>query len=277
MINSDWLKLMQSVAGQFAGRDTSSAEVAEAWREAVQRQGEPWAQWMPGMAAGPIGGADPGLKQAADWWQNWQREAAPWLEMPGLGLGRNQHQRWQTLARAQQEYQQQLQAHAELLKAVMEQAFKRFEQRLAEHEQEGAQLNSARAMFDLWIEAAEEAYASAALSPEFREASGAFANAHMRLRAALQQEVEQAAERLGMPTRTEMDAAHRRITELERQVRQLLRASQAPSTQTAAAKKPASKKSAVKKAVSKKPAAKKPASKKSTAKKSARSHKETSA
>ncbi len=38
----------------------------------------------------------------------------------------------------------------------------------------------------------------------------------MRLRAGLQREVEQMSERIGLPTRSEMDAAHRRIAELER-------------------------------------------------------------
>ncbi|HBK47330.1 MAG TPA: hypothetical protein DDZ67_13040 [Xanthomonadaceae bacterium] len=133
--------------------------------------------------------------------------------------------RSEALARAQEEYQAQAQAYAAQLKAAVERAFGVFESKLAGHEQAGSQLTSARAMFDLWIEAAEEAYASVALSEEFREVYGAFANAQMRLRAALQREIEQVSDRLGMPTRSEMDAAHRRIAELERVVRRLLAAS----------------------------------------------------
>ncbi|KAG1078533.1 hypothetical protein G6F40_016672 [Rhizopus arrhizus] len=44
-----------------------------------------------------------------------------------------------------------------------------FEQRLAQHEQPGSQLTSARAMFDLWIEVAEEAYAKVAISEPFQQ------------------------------------------------------------------------------------------------------------
>ena len=91
-------------------------------------------------------------------------------------------------------------------------------------------------MFDLWIEAAEESYADVALSDQFREVYGGFANAHMRLRAALQQEVEQVSERFGMPTRSEMDAAHRRIAELERAVRRMLRGAQAKPAAASAPK-----------------------------------------
>ena len=43
----------------------------------------------------------------------------------------------------------------------------------------------------------------------------------MRLRAAVQGEVEHATAQLGMPTRTEIDAAHRKIVQLERELRRL--------------------------------------------------------
>jgi len=218
----DWLGLMQGVASRFAGRDTSSAEVAGAWREAVQGQGDDMLQWVLGaLRGGTAGGFDPWLQQAAQTLEQWQRDSAPWLDMPAFGLGRNHQSRWQSLTRLQQDYQARSQAYMEQLRAALDQAFGRFEAKLAEHETLGSQLTSARALFDLWIEAAEEAYGSVALSDEFREIYGAFANAHMRLRAALQGEVEQVASQYGMPTRSEMDAAHKRIAELERSVRRL--------------------------------------------------------
>lgn len=218
----DWLGTMQQVAVRFAGRDSTSEEVAQAWREAVEGQGERLMQWTLGAArGGSAPGADPWLQQAAGLFEAWRREGAPWLDMPAFGLGRNHQARWQGLARAQQEYQERSQAYAAQLKHAIEQAFKLFESKLARHEGAGSQLTSARAMFDLWIEAAEEAYSAVALSEEFQRVYGAFTNAQMRLRAAVQQEVEQLSERLGMPTRTEMDAAHRRIAELERLVRRL--------------------------------------------------------
>lgn len=286
----DWLGMMRDVAARFAGRDTSSAEVAGAWREAVQGQGDDMLQWVLGaMRGGTAGGFDPWLQQAAQTLEQWRRDSAPWLDMPAMGLGRNHQSRWQALVRLQQDYQAQSQAYLQQLRAALEQAFDRFEAKLAEHEQLGSQLTSARAMFDLWIEAAEEAYNAIALSDEFREIYGAFANAHMRLRGALQEEVEQIASQYGMPTRSEMDAAHKRIAELERTVRRLVAAmgegasrpaparaasvkkpaSPAPTKKTPAKKAPA-KKATVKKATVKKTAAKKAPAKKAPAKTAAR-------
>ncbi|WP_115513100.1 MULTISPECIES: class III poly(R)-hydroxyalkanoic acid synthase subunit PhaE [Xanthomonas] len=235
-----WFGTMQQVAGQFAGRDTSANEVSDAWRRAVQGQGEQLMQWTLGsLRGGSPGGFDPWLQQAAQALGKWREENAPWLDMPAFGLNRNHQARLQKLARAQQDYQAQSQAYGEQLKAAIEQAFTRFTTKLSEHESSGSQLTSARALFDLWIEAAEESYADVALSDRFRDVYGGFANAHMRLRAALQEEVEQLSERFGMPTRSEMDAAHRRIAELERAVRRMLRTAAGTSTSTKAAGKPA--------------------------------------
>ena len=99
-------------------------------------------------------------------------------------------------------------------------------------------MKSARALFDLWIDAAEEAYAEIALSPECREVYGTLVDAQMRVRAGVQQQVEQAAAQLGMPTRTEVDAAHRKIAELERQMRRLRDAVAAASAGAPASRAP---------------------------------------
>ncbi|WP_296246525.1 class III poly(R)-hydroxyalkanoic acid synthase subunit PhaE [uncultured Stenotrophomonas sp.] len=227
----DWLGMMQQVAARFAGRDTSAAEVAGAWREAVQAgRGEDLLQWMLGAARGGNALND----------QPWLREFAKaaqsgfgggdWLNAPAFGPAREHQARWQALLKIQQDYQARAEAYVDTIRSVLDDAFKRFEAKLAEHEMPGSQLTSARAMFDLWIDAAEEAYAKVALSEDFQHIYGELANAQMRLRAASQSELERACDAMGVPTRTEMDAAHRRIAELERQVRRLMAAAQQTST-----------------------------------------------
>ncbi|QNH21182.1 class III poly(R)-hydroxyalkanoic acid synthase subunit PhaE [Xanthomonas sp. GW] len=236
----EWFGAMQQVAAQFAGRDASSADVADAWKQQVQGQREQMLQWLLGTARGAgQAGVDPWLQQAAQWLQGWQRDSGPWLQMPGFGPGRNHHARWRALAKAQQDYQAQLQAYMGQLQGAIDRAFGVFEAKLREHEDPGRQLTNARAMFDLWIDAAEEAYAASALSEEFREVYAGFANAQMRLRALLQRETEQLCEQLGLPTRTELDAAHRHIADLERRLRRLERGAApvaAPSEPTASGK-----------------------------------------
>ena len=268
-----WYGTMQQVAAQFAGRDTTSAEVAQAWRTAVLGQGDGLLQWMLQGARGHTQAEGPDLLQLLE---TLQRQLGPWLQSPAFGPGREHQARWQALLRAQQDYQAHSRDYVEQIKQALDDAFTLFEQRLAEHEQPGNQLTSARAMFDLWIDAAEEAYAKVALSEPFQAVYAALGNAQMRLRAATQQEIERLTEGFGLPTRTEMDAAHRRIAELERLVRRMAGGAGdgRPATRPAASKKAAPttsapKKAAPEKSASKKSAPKKPAPKKAAAKKAA--------
>jgi len=216
-----WYGTMQDVASRFAGRDTTSAEVAQAWREAVlgQGKGEGLLHWMLQGAQGSTGvdGSDALIALL----EQVQQQTAPWLQSPAFGPAREHQARWQHLLRSQQAFQAHSKDYLAQMREALEAAFDLFEQRLAEHEEPGTQLTSARAMFDLWIEAAEEAYAKVALSETFQTVFADMGNAQMRLRAALQHEVEHMSERLGLPTRSELDSAHRRIADLERQLRRL--------------------------------------------------------
>jgi len=258
-----WYGTMQQVAARFAGRDTTSAEVAQAWRTAVLGQGDGLLQWMLQGARGHTHPEGPDLLQLLE---TLQRQLGPWLQSPAFGPGREHQARWQALLRAQQDYQAHSRDYVEQIKQALDDAFTLFEQRLAEHEQPGNQLTSARAMFDLWIDAAEEAYAKVALSEPFQAVYAALGNAQMRLRAATQQEIERLTESFGLPTRTEMDAAHRRIAELERLVRRMAGGADPGRSATRPV---ASRKATPKKAAQKKSAQKKSAQKKSAPKKSA--------
>jgi hypothetical protein len=179
-------------------------------------------------------------------------EGASWLRLPAFGFAREHQERLQRLAQAQLDLQQETSAYNALMLKASQSAYEIFESKLAEREEPGRQIDSPRALFDLWIDAAEEAYAQIALSHEFREVYARLVNAQMRLRAGVQREVEEMTAQLGMPTRSELDGAHRKIAELERAVRRMRDASpkaaspQKPATAPAQAapRKPTPKKAA---------------------------------
>jgi len=65
-----WLGMMQQVAGQFAGRDASPADIASAWKQAMGGQGgNPFAALFEGMAGRGQAGFD-----------QWHAQAAPILK-----------------------------------------------------------------------------------------------------------------------------------------------------------------------------------------------------
>jgi class III poly(R)-hydroxyalkanoic acid synthase PhaE subunit len=207
-------------------------------------------------------GLEQWIEDTAPWLESMRREGASWLGMPAFGIGRERQERLQKLLQAQLDYQQRDAAYNALMLKALQRAYELFEDRLAEREEPGRQLTSARALFDLWIDAAEEAYAGIALSPEFREVYGALVNAQMRLRQGVQREVEQACAQLGMPTRSEVDAAHRKIAELERALRRMRDAADAGKGNTHGASAAPRAKPAGKPATKKTPA--KPAAKAAT-------------
>ncbi|MGH8122753.1 MAG: poly(R)-hydroxyalkanoic acid synthase subunit PhaE, partial [Rudaea sp.] len=97
--------------------------------------------------------------------------------------------------------------------------FELFDGKLAERSEPGRAIDSLRALYDLWVDAAEEAYAEVALSDEFAKVYGELANAQMRARAQIQAEVERVSTDLGMPTRSELNSVHKRLHDLRRELR----------------------------------------------------------
>ena len=215
----DWYGQIQQLAARFAGRSAEPADIASAWQQMLGNQG--FADLFKGMSGPGQHGLDQWMEQMAPLLQSMQPGGRGWLGMPAFGFTREHQERWQALAQAQQDYQEKNNAYNALMGQTLQLALRRFEELLAKRSEPGKQLTSARALFDLWIDAAEDAYAEVALSPRFRETYGDYVNAQMRVRAALQREVEQTCEQMGMPTRTEIDAAHRKIVQLEREVRRM--------------------------------------------------------
>jgi class III poly(R)-hydroxyalkanoic acid synthase PhaE subunit len=217
-----WFGAMQQVAAQFAGKNAGAHDISQAWKQALGAVGEnPFPELFRAMRGQGQQGLDQWIEDASPFLDAWKREAGSWLGMPAFGFAREHQERWQALAQAQIDLQQQNSAYNALMMKSAQRAYEVFEQKLEARGKSGDRLQSARAMFDLWIDAAEEAYAEIALSPEFRSVYGKLVDAQMRVRGGVQREVAQMTGSLGIPTRDEVDAAHKKIAQLEREVRKL--------------------------------------------------------
>ncbi|MGY0651205.1 class III poly(R)-hydroxyalkanoic acid synthase subunit PhaE [Luteimonas sp. A537] len=217
-----WYARMQEVAARFSGQESSAADVARAWKEALGAAGgNPFPEMLRTLRGNGLQGLEQWMEDASPWLDSLRDEGLSWLRMPAFGADREKQERAQALAAHVAEYQQASNAYSALMLKAQQEAFAIFESKLIEREEPGRQLQTARALFDLWIDAAEEAYAVIALSPEFREVYGRLVNAQMRVRAGVQRMVEEACAQWGMPTRSELDGAHRKLAQLEREVRKL--------------------------------------------------------
>ncbi len=168
----------------------------------------------------------------------WQKQAGPikqelqsLLSLPAFGYARESQERAQALVRAVAEYQEQNNRYNELMMKATRIGFDRFESKLAERSEPGREISHFRALYDVYIDAAEEGYADVALSDEFREVYGAMVNAQMRVRQLVQADVERQTAALGMPGRSELDTVHQRLHELRRRVAALEEGVRNPSSQ----------------------------------------------
>jgi hypothetical protein len=167
-----------------------------------------FAGWtMPGAAPTPTAGLDAlrGL-----------------LDMPTFGHTREQQAQQQELMRALLDHQQASARYQQLVARAQAEGMGRAQRKLAEP---GVQVGSLKAMYDLWVDAVEEAYAEIALSDEFREVYAVQANTQMRVRQLQQQQMEQWCREMGLPTRSEVATLGQRLQELRRELQRTKAAS----------------------------------------------------
>jgi len=156
---------------------------------------------------------------AAPMLQQMQAEGVSWLKAPAFGYLREHQEHYQKMALAFVEYQEANKAYNALIMKSSQRSFEILELKLADRSEPGRQIDSVRALYDLWVDSAEEAYAEIALSDEFRKVYGDVVNSQMRVRSQMQQEVERIGVDLGMPTRTELNSVHKRMHDLRRELR----------------------------------------------------------
>lgn len=199
--------LRQGFAGMGGNTPMFNPSAAQAWQGMAGQGGDGFARMMSAISAMKLpsnGGAD---------------ELKSWFNLPAFGMGREHQEHQQKSAVAWIEYQEHMGRYNALMLKASQRGFELFEGKLSEREQPGRQIESLRALYDLWVDAAEEGYAEIALSQEFREAYGAMVNAQMRVRSQVQQEVERVATDFGMPTRSEINSIGERLQALRREVR----------------------------------------------------------
>lgn len=200
-LGTDWQAQMQQMFGNasqpfaqaFGGIDSTAAQGF------VQQ----WQAWLAAAGQGGLGGAD------------WHRPQP----MPTFGLQREQQEKQQALMAAMLNSAEQQRRYQALILRANAQGLERLQNNLADHAEPGRQVESLKALYDLWIDSAEEAYAEIALSDEFREVYGAMVNAQMLERQLMQQQLEELYRQLGLPTRSEVDSLGKRLQELRREQR----------------------------------------------------------
>ncbi len=144
------------------------------------------------------------------------------LNMPAFGSNRESQERKQALIKHIGSYMQAMQAYQALQMKSIQMAIERMQGKLEERNEHGRQLDSLKAVYDLWIDALEESFAEVALSKDYQTAYGQLVDAQMRVRANVQKQIELATGEIGMPTRSELEGVHQKLAETRRTMRKEL-------------------------------------------------------
>jgi len=198
----DWRQQLQQMFGSsnppfaqaFAGIDSAGAEGF----------GQQWQSWMQVMQNSPMG--------------EFPCAQGP---TPAFGLNREQQMQQQAMAAALMESLQASARYQALIQRANSDGMERLQNKLAEHAEPGRQIDSLKGLYNLWVDAAEEAYAEIALSDEFRDAYAQMINTQMRVRHMQQQQTEQLCRQLGVPKRSDVDALGERLQAMRRELASL--------------------------------------------------------
>ena len=154
--------------------------------------------------------------------EHWFRSAAAGLgdaaALAALGPAREQQESLLRLQRLAAECGAHQAALARAWSALARDASAQLAAQLAEAEREGRPPPPPRALYDLWIDAAERAFARLARGDDYARTQAALVNAGSRLRIEQRRVVERAARQLDLPTRAELDALALRLDMLAAQL-----------------------------------------------------------
>jgi class III poly(R)-hydroxyalkanoic acid synthase PhaE subunit len=265
--SGNWQELLKSSVAQLGKGFDFPGGAADPWSGFASLWGLPLNNWQRMAAAfSPFPGEmEKALREErVPETSEMTRLVRHYLSVPPVGYTREWQQQLQDWSRLSIEYTHAVQDFSTLLGKVVQRALELFGKQVTERSKAGESFEGLRALYDLWIDCGEEAYAEQVATPEFPHLQAELVNALMRMKRHEQLMVEEAMTALNIPTRREMDTTHQRVHELQQQMRQLQDAledaAEAQVQTPAPAPAPTRKVAARKKAAPRKAAAKKTAS-----------------
>ncbi len=198
------------------------------------------------------------------------------LSAPGLGYTREEQGQQQELIRLLMDYQRALQAYSQFFADLGMCSVDCMRRKLLERDYEAKPVDSARQLYDLWVQSCEEVYAEQVSTPRYAQLHGQLVNALMALKRHQGQMVDEALGAMNMPTRSELRTLQDRQQQIRRDNQRLrceletlreqvdkLAQPQTPAAAAAPAPAPAAR-AAKKKAAPRRKTAAKPAAPKTT-------------
>ncbi|MCD4687218.1 MAG: class III poly(R)-hydroxyalkanoic acid synthase subunit PhaE [Anaerolineae bacterium] len=233
---SDWSTVVQQYAEQVraqfdqfhVGTAKATENLNELWglyTEELRRMGMTWMeplQRAPGFMAFPGVADGSGVVELTNlYWDAFERTFGGLLQSPGLGLTRELNEKiahgfdsWLDFRRASADYQSKL-------GDMWSEAFEQLMHEMKELSERGEMVSSVRGLLLLWGQVADRVFVKTFRTDEYVQIQGQMLNAAMAYRVQVREIMEYVLNALDLPTRSEVDEAHRNIYELRREVKAL--------------------------------------------------------
>jgi class III poly(R)-hydroxyalkanoic acid synthase PhaE subunit len=221
---SDWQEMLANARDQFCKGFESAGGANDPWSGFATLWGLPMSNWQRmACSFSPFPGEmEKALRESPSAPpSDITRAARQYLSLPPVGYTREWQEQLQEWQRLVLEYTHALEGFGTLLGKVTQRALELFGQQMTEKIKAGESLDGLRAVYDLWIDCGEDAYAEQVATRDFPHLQAQLVNALMRMKRHEQLMLEEVMTALNMPTRQEMDTTHMRVHELQQQLRHL--------------------------------------------------------
>lgn len=141
--------------------------------------------------------------------------------LPALGLTRERQQSLQRIQSLTTQYLQQQARLLQLWNDIVGDALRLLGERIGRKLAAGETIDDTKALYDLWIESAEEVYAKVAHGPAYARAQAELGNTLAKLRIEQRLAIESIARQYDLPTREELNTVHRRLRDRKAELRRV--------------------------------------------------------
>jgi hypothetical protein len=158
------------------------------------------------------------------------------LELPSLGVTRQQQELWQRVLELTKRYQELQSELSAQWSAVGREAAQKFGAELAAASKSGKGFADLKSLYDRWIENAEKAYSAHAHQEKYAGLLSGLTNTLNEIKAKQRELIECWAQQFDLPTRTEINSVHSRLKAMQQQLHGLREKSTAKRAAAPAAK-----------------------------------------
>ncbi|MFO8153156.1 class III poly(R)-hydroxyalkanoic acid synthase subunit PhaE [Thioalkalivibrio sp.] len=133
------------------------------------------------------------------------------LSTPAIGYGRESQEQYQQFARLMLDYEKAMNEYQAGFANLGTRSVDAFQKRIQAAADEGKTINSVREVFNIWVDACEEAYAEYAMSDDYARRYGRMVNSLMAVKKQGVRLVDEWLEAMNIPTASEISTLQRRL------------------------------------------------------------------